>query len=118
MTDTPTPISDEARTNGALSSPTTAYDLCVMLEREAIDAHESFLKASSHAFQFGKERDELRERVRELESWIATAAPVFESACCIVIKDGAYRFHEIAGCRGIIESCPVELESTKTKEGK
>jgi hypothetical protein len=67
MTDTPTPISDEARTNGALSSPTTAYDLCVMLEREAIEAHESFLKASSHAFQFGKERDELRERVRELE---------------------------------------------------
>jgi len=66
MTDTPTPISDEARTNGALSSPTTAYDLCVMLEREAIEAHESFLKASSRAFQFGKERDELRERVREL----------------------------------------------------
>jgi hypothetical protein len=65
-----------------------------------------------------RERNELRERVGGLESWIATAAPVFESACCIVIKDGAYRFHEIAGCRGIIESCPVELESTKTKENK
>jgi hypothetical protein len=65
-----------------------------------------------------RERDQLRERVDLLESWIATAAPVLESACCIVIKDDVCRFHEIADCRGIIESCPVEFQSTKAKEAK
>jgi hypothetical protein len=63
--------------------------------------------------------DELRERVAELESWIATAAPVMESACCIAIEENVSRLGEIAGCRGIIETCPVEFKSiTKTKEAK
>jgi hypothetical protein len=87
-----------------LSEKASMGEVCIA-SREYIDGIE-------------RDRNELRERVAELESWIATAAPVFESACCIAIKDDAYRFHEIAGCRGIIESCPVELESTKTKENK
>jgi hypothetical protein len=88
MTDTPTPISDEARTNGALSSPTTAYDLCVMLEREAIEAHESFLKASSHAFQFGKERDELRAALELAldQSWNGPLSDGVREKCAAAIS--------------------------------
>lgn len=48
------------------------------------------------------ERDEMRE-------WIKNAAPVFESACCIVIEERVDRIGEIQGCQAILETCPVDF---------
>ena len=47
---------------------------------------------------------------RKLREWIALAAPVMESACCIAIEENVDRLDEIAGCQGIMETCPIEWE--------
>jgi hypothetical protein len=47
---------------------------------------------------------------RKLHEWIELAAPVMESACCIAIEENVDRLDEIAGCQGIMETCPVEWE--------
>jgi hypothetical protein len=110
-------MSDTPETNDALEKVSrNTWDISV---RDLAVMHELSKKLE-------RERDELRERVGVLESWIATAAPVMESACCIAIEENVSRFDEIAGCQGIIETCPVEFEKMlhvlnwrrKTKEGK
>lgn len=53
---------------------------------------------------------EERTENRRLREWIALAAPVMESACCIAIEENVDRLDEIAGCQGIMETCPIEWE--------
>ena len=50
------------------------------------------------------------ERERDgMVVWIAQAAPMLDVAFRIIIEDSFHRLDEIAGCRGVLESCPVIL---------
>ena len=51
---------------------------------------------------------EITEELNRLRDWIIQAAPVLSDACCIIIDDSVHRLGEIAGCRGILEMCPVD----------
>lgn len=57
-----------------------------------------------------REIEAIEREMLELTAWIKTAAPVMESAFCIVIEDSIHRLDEIAGCQTIMETCPVEVE--------
>ena len=66
-----------------------------------------FLK---HAIRMERERNAMRE-------WILQAAPMLSVAACIVIDEAAKRLDEIAGCRGVLELCPVEFIQNDQVEG-
>jgi hypothetical protein len=48
-----------------------------------------------------RERNAMRE-------WIMRAAPMLSVASCIVIDEAVERLGEIAGCRAVLELCPVD----------
>lgn len=63
-----------------------------------------------------RERDSMKEvisymqnEILTLRDWIEQAAPMLNVACCIVIEDSLDRLDEIAGCRGLLELCPVNF---------
>lgn len=74
-------------------------------DQNSIEWDRANTAGCSHEFarRLERERDEARE-------WIKQAAPVMESACCIAIEENIDRLDEIAGCQGLLESCPVEWE--------
>jgi len=62
------------------------------------------------------ERDSMKEVISSMQNelltlrdWIERAVPVLNVACCIVIEDSLERLNEIAGCRGLLELCPVNF---------
>ena len=46
---------------------------------------------------------------RAMRAWILQAGPMLSIASCIVIDDAVDRLDEIAGCRGLLEMCPVDF---------
>jgi hypothetical protein len=55
---------------------------------------------------------EIAEELNKLRDWIVSAAPILNTASCIVVEDSPGRIDEIAGCRAIIETCPVDWQNT------
>lgn len=54
-----------------------------------------------------RERDAMRD-------WIMVAAPMLSVASRIVIDEAVERLGEIAGCRGVLELCPVDFIRAET----
>lgn len=48
-------------------------------------------------------------RYQDLERWIREAAPLLETATCIVIDENIERLSEIAGVRAVLETCPIDF---------
>jgi hypothetical protein len=51
------------------------------------------------------------EDANAMREWIMQAAPMLSVASCIVIDDAVDRLGEIAGCRAVLELCPVDFIS-------
>ena len=47
--------------------------------------------------------------VAAMREWIMQAAPMLSVASCIVIDEAVERLGEIAGCRALLELCPVDF---------
>ena len=51
----------------------------------------------------------LERECNAMRAWIMQAAPMLSVASCIVIDEAVYRLDEIAGCRAVLEMCPVDF---------
>lgn len=46
-----------------------------------------------------------------LKNWIRKAAPMLETACCIAFDKSEDHFNiDLEGCRGLLETCPIDFE--------
>lgn len=50
---------------------------------------------------------------QSLRCWIEQAAPILNIAACIVIDEAPKRLDEIAGVRGVLETCPINFNIKK-----
>jgi hypothetical protein len=57
---------------------------------------------------------DLRAERDSMRDWIMQAAPLLSTASCIVIDAALERLPEIAGCRAVLESCPVDFINPPT----
>jgi len=82
---------------------------------------ELYGKAGSRSYfptgKTGKDWDELEKERDAMRDWILQAAPMLSTASCIVIDEAVERLGEIAGCRGVLELCPVDFINPENVQG-
>ncbi len=54
----------------------------------------------------------MAHQVNVMADWVMKAAPMLEIASGIVVDNAVWRLEEIAGCRGLLETCPVDWGDT------
>ncbi len=50
-----------------------------------------------------------RKEMGSMREWIKQAAPMLSVASCIVIDEAPQRLEEMAGCRAVLEMCPIDF---------
>jgi hypothetical protein len=56
------------------------------------------------------------DEANAMREWIMKAAPMLSIASCIVIDEAVERLGEIAGCRALLELCPVDFISSENAD--
>lgn len=72
---------------------------------------ETAMKFADKYHTADDKRQELEQQLHEMRGWIMTAAPMLSVASCIIIDESPGRLGEIAGCRAVLELCPVDFTS-------